>query len=203
MTLTKTPIVGLTGGIGSGKSTIAKCFNALGILSVDADDVARQIVELGTPCLREIHQHFGDAILLDDGNLNRRALRNIIFDQPEEKAWLESKTHPAIREEIRSQLDSINTPYALLVHPLLFETQQDFLCNFIIAIDVSREIQLERVMKRDSTTRDNVIKIINSQLSNNDRLNRADFCLENTGNLAELNDKVIKLHQKILESLSC
>lgn len=196
-------IVGLAGGIGSGKSTIARCFNQLGIQSVDADDVARLVVEPNSYCLSEIQHHFGDEILLEDGALNRRALRDIIFNDPAERRWLEALTHPAIRSEILTQLKSTTSEYALLVHPLLFETKQDMLCNWVIAIDVPLEIQRQRVMSRDKVNQESAEKIIATQLSNKERLEKANFILENAGNLDEMNAKVFKLHQKILESLPC
>jgi len=198
-----TPIIGLAGGIGSGKSTISKCFNAIGIQSVDADDVARLVVQPGSNCLHQIHQRHGDEILLKDGSLDRSALRTIIFNQPEERLWLESLTHPVIREEIQTQLSKTSSKYALLVHPLLFETKQDIICQFVIAIDVSRKVQLQRVMSRDQISQESAEKIIATQLSNDERIDRADLVLENSGNIDEMNAKVSKLHEKILELLVC
>ena len=199
--MTTPTIIGLAGGIGSGKTTITKYFNELGIQSVDADDVARLVVQPGSTCLNKIHQRYGDDILLSDGTLNRRALRDIIFDKPEEKIWLEALTHPAIREEITTQLSAATSQYALLVHPLLFETKQDAICELVIAIDVAADIQLQRVMSRDQISKESAEKIMAAQLSNSDRIKRADLVLENAGNIAEMNAKVLKLHQKILESL--
>lgn len=201
--MTTPTIIGLAGGIGSGKSTITKYFNNIGIQSVDADDVARLVVQLGSTCLDQIHQRYGDSILLDDGNLNRKSLRNLIFDNPEERSWLEGLTHPAIRKEISVQLSSITSPYALLVHPLLFETNQDAICDLVIAIDVPESIQLQRVMSRDNISRENAGKIMATQLSNSERIKRADLVFENSGNIDEMNAKVFKLHKKILESQSC
>lgn len=200
--MTNTPtIIGLAGGIGSGKSTIAHCFNALGIQSIDADDVARLVVQPGSICLNEIHQRHGDAILLQDGSLNRKALRTIIFNQPEERVWLETLTHPAIRQEIHRQLAEITSPYGLLVHPLLFETHQNSLCKQVIAIDVPRDIQIERVMLRDHIDKESALKILATQLKNDERIARADLVIENAGNIAEMNAKVLKLHKNILASL--
>lgn len=203
MTINTPTIIGLAGGIGSGKSTITKFFNDIGIQSVDADDVARLIVEPGSLCLNAIHQRYGNDILLNDGTLNRRVLRDIIFDNPEERTWLESLTHPAIRVEILAQLNATTSPYVLLVHPLLFETKQDATCEYVIAIDVPENIQLQRVMSRDNISRESAEKIMAAQLSNKERIKRADFVLENSGNIAEMNAKVLKLHKKILESQSC
>ncbi|MBJ7538125.1 dephospho-CoA kinase [Marinomonas transparens] len=197
------PIVGLTGGIGSGKSTVAQLFNTLGIQSVDADDVARIVVQSGSHCLKKIQQRYGDRILLEDGTLNRKTLRDIIFDRAEERVWLEELTHPVIREEIRRQLSSVSSSYVLLVHPLLFETHQNEMCELIVAIDVPTELQLERVINRDNSTLDKVTKIMATQLPNEKRKSRADLVLENTGNTVDLSAKVLELHKKILELLQC
>ncbi|RBP84540.1 dephospho-CoA kinase [Marinomonas rhizomae] len=201
--MTTPTIIGLAGGIGSGKSTITKYFNEIGIQSVDADDVARLVVQPGSVCLSQIRQRYGDSILLDGGSLNRKSLRNIIFNNTEERSWLESVTHPAIRKEISVQLSRITSSYALLVHPLLFETKQDAICDLVIAIDVPKRIQLQRVMNRDSISQENAEKIMVTQLSNSERIKRADLVLENSGNIAEMNAKVFKLHKKILESQTC
>ena len=201
MTTHTSPIIGLAGGIGSGKSTITKYFNDIGIQSVDADDVARLVVLPGSVCLNQIQQRYGEKILLSDGALNRSALRTIIFNQPEERTWIEELTHPAIRKEITKQLNSVTSPYALLVHPLLFETKQNAICQLIVAIDVPKDIQLQRVMSRDRISQESAEKIMATQLSNSERIERADLVLENSGNIAEMNAKVFKLHKKILESL--
>ncbi|TYL47920.1 dephospho-CoA kinase [Marinomonas sp. IMCC 4694] len=198
MTRRSPPIIGLTGGIGSGKSTVAKCFFELGIQNVDADDIARLVVLPGSECLHKIHQRHGDAILLNDGTLNRRGLRDIIFNQPEERAWLEALTHPAIRKGLLIQLDKATSKYVLLVHPLLFETKQNEICKQVIAIDVPAEIQLQRVMLRDNISEENAQKILSTQLSNKDRIRNADLSLKNSGNTDELNDKVFKLNEEIL-----
>ena len=197
------PIIGLAGGIGSGKSTITKYFNNIGIQSVDADDVARLVVQPNTHCLKMIQQRYSDEILLEDGTLNRSALRKIIFDQPEEKTWLEQLTYPVIRDEIQKQLSQISSKYALLVHPLMFETKQNFICKLVIAIDVPADKQLQRVINRDKIDKESAEKIMATQLSNKDRIERADLILENAGDITKMNAKVLKLHKKILELLPC
>lgn len=198
---TSVPVIGLAGGIGSGKSTIAKCFNQLGIESVDADDVARQAVAPGSQCLQQICLRYGEQILLADGSLNRSKLRQIIFDHSAERHWLESITHPAIKTMLKEQLQQAKSHYVLMVHPLLFEKDQDQDCQLTIAINVPSELQQQRVMARDNIGLEDAEKIIATQLSNEERLSRADLVLENTGNIIDLNGKVLRLHNKILELL--
>ena len=131
-------IVGLTGGIGSGKSTVARAFGSLGIGWVDADDVTREVVMPGEPALAAISEHFGNDVLHADGTLNRAALRSIVFDNPTERKWLESVTHPRVRERILVHLERLQrqSPYVLLVSPLLFESGQDKLVDRTVVVDV-------------------------------------------------------------------
>jgi dephospho-CoA kinase len=128
-------ILGITGGIGSGKSAATQWFESQGIVVVDADIVAREVVELGQPALKEIQLSFGDWVLLEDGNLNRRALREHIFQFPEARETLEKITHPAIRQSIIQQLQQAESPYVILVSPLLFETNQHELVHHTLLID--------------------------------------------------------------------
>ncbi|MEL0614389.1 dephospho-CoA kinase [Marinomonas arenicola] len=196
------PIVGLAGGIGSGKTTVTQRFNALGIQSVDADDVAREVVLPGSDCLNQIVARFGANILLTDGNLDRKALRDIVFKHPDERRWLESITHPKIKQSIAEQLAKVSSPYVLLVHPLLFETGQHKICQLVIAIDVPKALQIKRIIHRDNSTEEQAQNIINAQISNSERLKQADFILKNDSNLIDLDDKVMELNQCILERLN-
>ena len=198
MTLSKHYIVGLTGGIGSGKTTVAKLFAELNIDSVDADDIAKEVVAPGSDCLQKITSHFGQEILQADGSLDRKKLRTIIFDTPAERKWLESITHPAIRQGILERLQATCSDYTLLVHPLLFETQQNQLCQATIAISVPLSTQIDRVSIRDNTDPQSVQKIIDTQLADSARRNMADYVLENTGNTSNLNARVYALHKTIL-----
>jgi len=195
-------IVGLTGGIGSGKSTVARLFGQLGVHWVDADDVARQVVEPGMPALAAIAERFGPEVLQDDGSLDRAWLRRRIFEEPEEKQWLEGLLHPIIREELVRQLrgdPSYELPYTLLVSPLLLETNQHELVDRVVVIDVPESIQLERTMARDDNTREQVEKIMAAQLSREQRCSRADAIINNNKPLTDVERQVRALHDRFLE----
>ena len=195
-------IIGLTGGIGSGKTTVAKLFNKLGVESVDVDDLAREVVAPGESCLQEIAQAFGSDILTEDGSLDRAGLRQIVFADPALRKKLESITHPAIKARLKQKLASCESKIVLLVHPLLFETGQNNECKFTIAISVPKQIQIERVMRRDNNSEQQVMRIMDTQLTNQERIERADFILENTSNNADLSVKVLQLHNKLQNLLS-
>jgi len=196
----QTPVVGLTGGIGSGKSTVARLFGEHGVHWVDADDVAREVVEPGTPALERISEHFGKTILTSEGALDRALLRGIVFEKPEERVWLESLLHPIIREELIRQLNPENyqLPYVLLVSPLLLETDQHELVDRIIVIDVPKAVQLERTMARDTNSREQVERIIAAQMSREDRLARADEVVNNDRPLDNVTRQVRELHERLL-----
>ena len=193
-------IVGLTGGIGSGKSTVTRLFGEHGVHWVDADDVAREVVEPGTPALERISEHFGKTILTSEGALDRAQLRGIVFEKPEERVWLESLLHPIIREELIRQLNPENyqLPYVLLVSPLLLETDQHELADRIFVIDVPKDVQLERTMARDTNSREQVERIIAAQMSREDRLARADEVIDNDRPLDEVTRQVRELHERLL-----
>lgn len=192
-------IVGLTGGIGSGKSEVSSRFKKLGIDVIDADVVARQVVEIGRPALNDIAEHFGQAILNSDKSLNRQQLREIIFNSPAEKTWLENLLHPIIREEIIHQLKKANSHYAILSSPLLLETNQNELVDRVLVVDTREVLQLERASKRDKSKIGEIEKIIATQISRSDRCAKADDIISNHGDLNELDIEVRKLHQYYLE----
>lgn len=193
-------VVGLTGGIGSGKSTVARLFGNLGVHWVDADDVAREMVEPGTPALARIAEHFGTGILLPEGGLDRAGLRQIVFNDPSERAWLESLLHPIIRDELIRQLRPADyeLPYTLLVSPLLLETDQHNLVNRIVVVDVPVSVQIERTMARDANARDQVERIIAAQISREKRLERADDVIDNDRPMNEVERQVLDLHNRFL-----
>jgi dephospho-CoA kinase len=187
-------IIGLTGGIGSGKSEVSRRFETLGVTVVDADLVAREVVEPGSSALNAIAEHFGSHILIADKSLNRGKLRGLIFDNKVEKVWLENLLHPMIRAEIISQLQSSPSPYTILSSPLLLETNQDELVDRVLVVDASEELQLARASKRDLSNPDDIKKIIATQMTRAERRAKADDILENHGDLINLNAQIEKLH---------
>ena len=195
-------IIGLTGGIGSGKSTVANLFSELGVPLIDADVVARQVVEKGSPLLAQIADHFGTQILTETGELNRSALRQIIFASETEKNWLNALLHPAIRHEMLRQLEQVAAPYVLWVVPLLIENQLTEFCDRVLVIDVAPEIQLERAAKRDQSKIEMIKNIMAAQVDRQTRLQFADDVIENNlplpENLTQLKQQVATLHQHYL-----
>lgn len=191
-------IIGLTGGIGSGKSAASHWFEQQGIIVVDADIVAREIVEIGQPALAKIAQAFGNRILLEDGALNRRALRDIIFQSTDARQQLEAITHPAIRTSIIQQLHDASSPYVILVSPLLFETNQHELTTRTLLIDASIELQVARASQRDDQSIEQIEKIIAAQMSRELKQQHADDIILNDGQLEHLYTSLKILHEKYL-----
>ena len=200
--MTQPIIIGLTGGIGSGKSTVARLFGDQGVHWVDADVVAREVVEPDMPALGRIRDHFGEAILTDDGRLDRTALRKIVFEEPAQREWLESLLHPIIRDEIVRQLEPADyaLPYALLVSPLLLETDQHTLTREVVVVDVPVEVQIERTMARDDNPRDQVARIIAAQIPREQRLARADHVIDNDQPLERVAEAVRGLHARFQDA---
>ena len=193
-------IVGLTGGIGSGKSTVVRMFGDLGVHWVDADDVAREVVEPGTEALAAIAEHFGPEILDASGALDRAQLRTIVFETPAEREWLETLLHPIIRKELVHQLqpEQYSLPYVLLVSPLLFETDQHQLVDRALVVDVPVEVQIERTVARDTNARDQVERIIAAQMPRDQRRAKADAIIDNDRPLEDVERQVHELHQRML-----
>ncbi|MDA8782885.1 dephospho-CoA kinase [Porticoccaceae bacterium] len=199
--MNKTPfIVGLTGGIGSGKSTVAKVFAQLGINSVDADQASRAVVEPGMPALASIASHFAVAnIILADGQLNRPLLREIIFSDAAEKKWLETLLHPLIRDWIIGQLQAASGDYVILESPLLFETDQHQLVDTSLLVDIPVELQLARAGSRDGNDAEQIQRIIDAQMSREDKRARADWVLDNSQSLDSLEGSVLELHHQFVD----
>ena len=191
-------IIGLTGGIGSGKTAVSDTFKSLGIDIVDADVSSRRVVEKGQPALDDIQAHFGDGILDSENNLDRAKLREIIFKNPQERVWLEKLLHPKIAKHIKDQLESSNSPYCILVSPLLLETEQKSYCSFVLVVDVPEESQIARTAKRDGVSEEQVKNIISAQIDREKRLEQADEIIINDGSMEELKEKVVVLHTKYL-----
>lgn len=191
-------ILGLTGGIGAGKTVISNALLDKGITIVDADVIARDVVALGTEGLNAISAHFGSDILDEDGKLNRAKLRAIIFSNENEKTWLNQLLHPMIRNEIRQQLKKATSRYVVLSAPLLFENKLDTYCDLSLLIDVPVSVQIQRTCARDSAEREQVESIIASQMSRKDKIQRADKVLDNDRRLQTVLKDLDDLHQYFL-----
>jgi len=194
-----TLIIGLTGGIGSGKSTVSAFFAELNVTIVDADIVAREVVMKGQPALDKIALHFGDDILID-GELNRSLLRKKIFQDKKQLEWLNALLHPLINDCIIKQLEGAKGNYAILEAPLLFENRLDILTSYNLVIDVEYDIQIKRASQRDSVSIEDIKTIIEKQISRAERLKRADFIIENNRvSLAHLKNQVTDLDEEFNE----
>ncbi|MER1641864.1 dephospho-CoA kinase [Klebsiella aerogenes] len=190
--------VALTGGIGSGKSTVADEFAHLGVTVIDADIIARQVVEPGTPALLAIAVRFGPQMINDDGSLNRRRLRERIFAHSEDKAWLNALLHPLIQQETRRQMQASTSPYLLWVVPLLVENRLTDKADRILVVDVPKETQIERTIRRDGVSREHAEHILAAQATREQRLAAADDVIENMGSADAVASHVARLHDKYL-----
>lgn len=198
METAKRYVVGLTGGIGSGKSAAAEVFRTLGIEVIDADALAREVVELGQPALRDIAAHFGSDILTWEGHLDRAALRKIVFADPEQKSWLEKLLHPLIAALLERRLKAAKSPYAILESPLLLETEQYKLVERVLVIDAAEETQVERAITRDGSDEEVIRAIIASQIGRTERIQRADDLVSNETSLEQLRENIEALHKKYM-----
>ena len=190
--------IGVTGGIGCGKSAVTDYLSGKGIVIADADQAAKVIVEPGQLALQTIVNHFGSQIILDDGTLNRRALRDIIFNDPEQRRWLEQLTHPLIIERLRQELAAAQSPYVILVAPLLLEANLKVIVDRVLVIDTDPEQQIARTMARDGVSRTQVENILQAQASRAQRLSIADDIIDNSGSLDALHQQLDALHQRYL-----
>ncbi|OGT22030.1 MAG: dephospho-CoA kinase [Gammaproteobacteria bacterium RBG_16_57_12] len=192
-------LIGLTGGIGTGKSTVCGLFAERGVPVIDADLVAREVVEPGTTGLRQLIAAFGDEILDEHGRLDRRAMRQRIFVDQAQRRRLEIILHPLIREEILRRIHQIEAPYCILCIPLLLETGRQYPVQRVLVIDAPDELRLQRIQERDGIDRHQAQAIINSQIDRATRLRAADDLITNNGELEHLRRQVENLHQYYLE----
>jgi len=191
--------IGLTGGIGCGKSLCAQIFSEQGIAVIDTDEIAHQLVMPGCPLLRTIINQFGSQFELPDGSLNRPALSQLVFNDAKKRKQLEAIIHPAIRAEMKIQLRQITAPYVILVIPLLFETHQQDQVDRVLLVDCSVSTQHQRVLKRPNMTESLFQNILQSQCSQTERLQLADDIIGNDGNDPDkLRQQVLDLHQHYL-----
>ncbi|MCP5408160.1 MAG: dephospho-CoA kinase [Chromatiaceae bacterium] len=191
-------VVGLTGGIGCGKSAVTDLFERLGVPVIDADKVARELVWPGQPALAQIVRRFGNHVLAADGSLDRAQLREIVFNDAQAREDLESILHPLIRRTMRQRLEVIHAPYAILSIPLLQETGQTAGVDRVLVVDCKEEVQIERVSRRDRTGPERVRAILAAQSSRESKLQIADDVIENSGPLEALEPQVEALHHRYL-----
>ncbi len=188
-------IVGLTGGIGSGKTTVANLFADLGVAVIDADIVARQVVAAGQPALTAIERQFGPEVLQADGQLNRALLRQRIFSNPDDKQWLDQLLHPLIRQQMLQQLKSATSAYALLVAPLLIENGLTRYVDQLLVVDIEPKTQLIRTSKRDGVSEQQINAIMAAQCDRTQRLQLADQIINNDQLPTALPEPVLALHR--------
>ncbi|EMN4468541.1 dephospho-CoA kinase [Aeromonas hydrophila] len=192
-------VVAITGGIGSGKTTVANQFTELGIEVVDADVIAREVVEPSTPALAAIAAHFGSEVITPDGQLDRRRLRERVFTDPQAKGWLNALLHPLIRTEMQRQCAAARSPYCLLVVPLLVENRLTALANRVLVIDVDEATQIERTCRRDGVSHEQAQAILAAQASRAERLAAADDVLDNQNGTPEaIKSRILALHETYL-----
>lgn len=186
--------IGLTGGIASGKSTVASLFTALGVTVVDTDLLSREVVAPGSALLRQITDHFSMQVQSGDGTLNRQELRKRIFEDPEQRKWLEALLHPAIRELTDARSEAATGPYVIVAIPLLVETDGAARFDRVLVVDCDPDLQLARLMARDGARREDAVRMLAAQAPRAARLAVADDVIHNDGDLASLRDRVAKLH---------
>ena len=190
--------IGLTGGIASGKSSAATAFKNLGIDVISADVIAKEMLQKNSPALKQVVQNFGQAILNAHSELDRRKLRELIFDDPKKRKALNSITHPAIRKQMDHLAQISLTPYVVLEIPLLIESKLHKLVNRVLLVTTEEDIQLNRIIQRDNCSLEHAKSILKAQTTNQIRRLHADDCIKNSGSFNKLNNQVLLLHQKYL-----
>lgn len=189
-------ILALTGGIGAGKSTVADLFAARGVRVIDTDKISHELTQSHTPTTQKIINHFGNDYQDEKGGLNRKKLRQKIFESPEDKKWLENLLHPLIYQVVKEEISQIQATYVVVVIPLLFETGVPDFISKIIVVDCDEESQIKRVSQRDNMSSEEIKKIIAAQFPRESRLQKADEVIINTGNIKDLEKSVDMLHRK-------
>lgn len=191
-------VVGLTGGIGSGKSAVTALFEKHDIDIIDADEVARDVVAIGSEGLAQISAYFGSDILLESGALDRAALRERIFNNENEKAWLNGLLHPLIRARMLDLINESLSPYCILSVPLLVENKLTSMCQCVVVVDCPEQMQLQRATQRDGNNEQTIKNIMASQASREERLAAADYVLDNSTTIGNLASQINALHEKLL-----
>ncbi|MEC6908466.1 dephospho-CoA kinase [Photobacterium piscicola] len=189
-----TIVIGLTGGIGSGKTTVANMFADYGIDLIDADIIAREVVAVGSVGLARITEKFGNRILLSDGNLDRSQLRTVIFSDPQLKNWLNQLLHPLIREKMLADIERATSPYCLLIVPLMIENNLQTMADRLLVVDVDQQTQIMRTQQRDNVSLEQIKNILAAQASRQQRLDAADDIICNNGDNQALLTQVAQLH---------
>ncbi|MGB0713143.1 MAG: dephospho-CoA kinase [Gammaproteobacteria bacterium] len=192
-------LVGLSGGIGSGKSTVARIFSDLGVPTLDADDVARLVVAPDQPALRAIAERFGNGVIARDGSLDRKSMRQAVFSDEQARRDLEAILHPAIRRYMTHWVREQHATYCLWVVPLLFETGMNRLTNQTVVVDLPRSLQRDRVLTRDGDNAAQVDRIMSAQWDRDRRLAAADHVIDNSGSVHDLNSQVSTLHGALVK----
>ena len=190
--------VALTGGIAAGKTAVSDYFQTLGVPVIDTDIISRQIVEPGQLALKDIVEKFGSELLSQDGRLNRKALREIVFNQPEKRRQLENITHPAIYQAVMTQLTSLQANYVILAIPLLVESGNKYQQDRVLLVDIPESLQIQRVMQRDQISEQQAKQILQAQSTRQQRLDIADDVIVNSADISNLQQQIAELHRKYL-----
>lgn len=191
--------IGLTGGIGSGKTVVANIFASLGVPLIDADAIAKELTLKNQPSYHAIAKYFGTEIMKADGEIDRKKLRILIFQKPNAKKWLENLLHPQIRKTIEDRVSAVTHPYCIISIPLLIENQAYNYVDRILVIESRLELRIERTMIRDQIPREEVLKVIKSQVTSEERLLLADDIIFNNGDLESLSQEIDKLNTMYLK----
>ena len=192
-------IIGLTGGIGSGKSSAAALFEDIGVDLIDADDLARDSLSINSEGYKLFIEEFGDKYLDENKNINRELIRKLIFNDSDAKSKLESIIHPIVRSGIETFIKNKKSDYCIIVVPLIFETNSSKIYDRVLVIDCDVDVQISRTSKRDNQTMSDIENIVNKQATREQRLSIADDVIVNNGSLDLLRNEVLKIHKKYLE----